>query len=158
MNNSNPCRRILVPVDGSGTSDRALAEAIRLARLSGGQLRLLHVVDALSVSLTPESLMPANPAFHDMLREGGRVILARALQAARDAGVPADTVLLDALALRVSPLIVDEAAHWGADLIVVGTHGRRGVQRVLLGSDAEQVVRLSPVPVLLVRGSQEVSS
>jgi nucleotide-binding universal stress UspA family protein len=50
--------------------------------------------------------------------------------------------------------VVDEAKRWGAELIVIGTHGRRGVGRMLMGSDAEQILRLSPVPVLLVRAKE----
>jgi nucleotide-binding universal stress UspA family protein len=60
-------------------------------------------------------------------------------------------VLRHCSAGRVSDVIVKEAAQWPADLIVLGTHGRRGAGRLLLGSDAEQVLRVAPVPVLLVR-------
>ena len=62
-----------------------------------------------------------------------------------------ETALVDSVGQRVSDIILDQAAAWPADLIVIGTHGRRGVDRVLMGSDAEQVARRSPVPVLLVR-------
>lgn len=151
MTLTRPYQRILVPVDGSRTSDQGLSEAIRLARLSGGRLRLLHAVDLLSVSLTPEISMAASPTLFERLRDGGRDILGQAQATAKEGGVEADTVLLDTLTARVSELVLDEAARWQADLVVIGTHGRRGVGRFLLGSDAEQVVRASPVPVLLVR-------
>ena len=85
-----------------------------------------------------------------VLREGGKRVLAKAKAAAQKAGVPATTVLRDGLGPAAYP-IVREAKKLGADLIVLGTHGRRGVRRMVLGSDAEQVVRTSPVPVLLVR-------
>jgi len=65
--------------------------------------------------------------------------------------VPVDGVLLDTFNRRLCDLVVRAARDWPADLVVIGTHGRRGVGRLLLGSDAEQILRLSPVPVLLVR-------
>ena len=65
--------------------------------------------------------------------------------------MPVDTVLIENLDARVSQLVVEHARAWGADLIVLGTHGRRGLARVLMGSDAEQIARTAPVPVLLVR-------
>ena len=69
-------------------------------------------------------------------------------------GVAVDAVLLESFAARVSDLVVEQALGWKADLIVIGTHGRRGVRRMLLGSDAEQILRQAPVPVLLVRAAQ----
>jgi nucleotide-binding universal stress UspA family protein len=66
--------------------------------------------------------------------------------------VKVDTLLLETLGRRVADVIVREAKKWRADVIVLGTHGRSGLSRVVLGSDAELVVRESPVPVLLVRG------
>jgi len=66
--------------------------------------------------------------------------------------------MIETFGARVADLIVDETVAAKADLIVIGTHGRRGVGRLLLGSDAEQILRLAPVPVLLVRGSETDSS
>ena len=62
-----------------------------------------------------------------------------------------DTVLKDSFAGRVSDLVIKEAGAWPADLIVLGTHGRRGLGRLFMGSDAEAIVRSAPVPVLLLR-------
>ena len=70
------------------------------------------------------------------------------------AGVPADTKLMETPGGRLGELVADEARSWEADLVVVGTHGRHGVSRVLLGSGAEQVLRLAPVPVLAVRSGE----
>lgn len=142
--------RILVPVDGSPTSDLGLEEAVKLARLTGARLRLFHAVDMLSASLSPEISMAASPTVFEMLRQGGEAILARAQATTERAGVPAESMLQDSLTGRVCDSIVDDAKRWGAELIVIGSHGRRGVGRVLMGSDAEQIARLSPVPVLLV--------
>jgi nucleotide-binding universal stress UspA family protein len=69
------------------------------------------------------------------------------------AGIKVDTLLRDSFEGRVCDLVVDSAKAWPADVIVIGTHGRRGVGRLLIGSDAEQIVRYARVPVLLVRGA-----
>ena len=145
--------RILVPVDGSATSNLGLAEAIKLARLTGARLLLLHAVDIAAISLTPEASM-AVPTLFDAMREAGEQVLAKARATVESAGLAAETILVDTLSGRVSDLVVDHAKKWGADLIVIGTHGRRGVGRLLLGSDAEQIVRSAPVPVLLVRAPE----
>ena len=73
------------------------------------------------------------------------------------AGVGVDTVCRETFGGRLCDIVVEEATQWNADLIVIGTHGRRGVGRMLIGSDAEQIVRVAPVPVLLVRGSESES-
>ena len=89
-----------------------------------------------------------------MLREGGAAILAEGAASAQAAGLDVDTVLKDSFAGRVCDLVVAEAGSWPADLIVLGTHGRRGVGRMLMGSDAEAIVRSAPIPVLLIRAKQ----
>jgi nucleotide-binding universal stress UspA family protein len=147
-------QRILVPVDGSPTSDRGLQEAIRLARLTGGRLRLLHVVDDLSFALAMDAYAGYSGEWMEVLREGGRQVLANAKALATAAGLEAETVLYDSVEGRVHELAVAEAQKWPAEVIVIGTHGRRGVGRLVLGSSAEYVLRLSPVPVLLVRAPE----
>jgi nucleotide-binding universal stress UspA family protein len=142
--------KILVPVDGSPTSEIGLAEAIKLAKLTGARLTLLHVVDTAAMFIVPEAAAAAASIF-DTMRESGEALLAKARLETERAGVAAESALFETVAGRVSDLIVEEAGKRHADLIVMGTHGRRGVGRVLLGSDAELVVRNAPVPVLLVR-------
>jgi nucleotide-binding universal stress UspA family protein len=142
--------RILVPIDGSPTAERGLAEAIALAALTGGRLRLVYVADLLTLVLAGER----NPPSVDLLRvvrDGGRALLHAGCACAAEAGVAADSVLLENTAGRVAELVASEAERWHADLIVIGSHGRRGVARALLGSDAEWIARLAPVPVLIVR-------
>lgn len=145
--------KILVPVDGSATSNAGLAEAIKLARLSGGQLKLLHVVDLQSFAMYSNAGVGLTPEVFDLLHQGGEQILAQAKASVEAAGLQAETSLYERFASRVSDAVIEQAQAWGAELIVLGTHGRRGLGRALLGSDAEQVVRHAPVPVLLVRGS-----
>lgn len=144
-------QRILVPVDGSPTSRRGLQEAIKLARLTGARLRLMHVVDELALASGLEAATMMTGEMMQLLREGGARLLAKERARAEKAGVATDSVLADSLAGRICDQVVDQARAWRADLIVLGTHGRRGVGRMLLGSDAEMIVRLATVPVLLVR-------
>lgn len=144
-------KRILVPVDGSETSNKAVVAALQLARESGGRVRLVHALDELAYltgyEYTGDLLKVA--------RDYAEKVLVDALDMAKSAGVPADTKLMDVPGGRLGELIAEEARSWEADLVVVGTHGRRGVSRVLLGSGAEQVLRLAPVPVLAVRAPEE---
>jgi len=149
-------RRILVPIDGSAPSRRGLDEAILLARNQGARLCVLHVVDEslLTRSFDGTTYMPASYVedFSKGLAAAGARLLSRAEAAARARRVKVETLLLETLGRRVADVIVREAKKWRADVIVLGTHGRAGLSRVVLGSDAELVVRESPVPVLLVRG------
>ncbi len=144
-------QRVLVPVDGSPTSRKGLAEAIRLALLTGGRLRLVHVVNELFLA-TGYELYTGD--LMGVLKEGGEKILSEAKDVVMAAGVGVDTVCRETFGGRLCDIVVEEATQWHADLIVIGTHGRRGVGRMLIGSDAEQILRMAPVPVLLVRGSE----
>ena len=145
-------RKILVAVDGSKASAKGLREAIRLAKAERARLFVMHVVDEYPAFAALDGMMAGAPGADlvPALREGGKRVLARAAASAKKAGVPAKSVLREAVGPAAYP-IVREAKKVGADLIVLGTHGRRGLRRLVLGSDAEQVVRTAPVPVLLVR-------
>jgi nucleotide-binding universal stress UspA family protein len=145
-------RRILVAVDGSPTSMKGLREAIRLAKDGGAQLILVHVVNEFYAFAGLDGYAPGVDLVPG-LREGGRRILAKAQAVAEKAGVKVKTVLRERLTGPAADGIVPEARRQRADLIVLGTHGRLGVRRLVMGSDAEQVLRASPVPVLLVRAS-----
>ena len=144
-------KRILVPVDGSPTSNAGLREAIRLARGEGAALRLVHVADQHYVAMMGVDSAAAIEDLIAGVTQAGRRILRNAERLVRKAGLEPSTVLLETLTGPAADLIVRQAKKWGADLIVIGTHGRRGARRLLMGSDAEQIVRTSPVPVLLVR-------
>ena len=142
---------ILVPVDGSPTSDRGLDEAIKLAKLTGAQVRLFHAVDLLTYATGMGSFDAMTGDLIGLLRETGAQILNTCKARVDASGVPVDTAMSEGFDGRVCDLVVAEAKSWGADLIVLGTHGRRGVGRVFMGSDAEQIVRSAPIPVLLIR-------
>jgi nucleotide-binding universal stress UspA family protein len=139
--------RILVPIDGSPTATRGLSEAIKLANRRGGRLRLVHVVDELPIVVPA---VGASDIVMAQLRSAGESILKAGAAQARDAGVAVECRLIEEMGGQAGLRILEEAQSWDADLIVCGTHGRRGLRRVLMGSDAEYVVRRSPVPVLLV--------
>jgi nucleotide-binding universal stress UspA family protein len=144
-------QRILIPVDGSPTSDRALGEAIALARQQNAQLQLLHVIEEIHFVDIESSISYAE--LQETMRNSGNKVLTQAQTAVQQAGMTAETKLLEASGKRVASVIVAEAERWPADLIVIGTHGRTGFSRLLFGSVAEGVVRTAPVPVLLIRGA-----
>jgi nucleotide-binding universal stress UspA family protein len=142
--------KILVPIDGSPTAERGLREALALAAPLGAKLVLLNVVDDYPILLDMGSALAFEETRRALLKLGEEV-LDRARRQAAEADVPCECVLREVTSLRASDAIVDEAAARKCDLIVMGTHGRRGFNRLAMGSDAEIVVRESPVPVLLVR-------
>ena len=141
-------RRILVPVDGSPTSSAGLDEAIKLAKLTGARIRLVHVLDGNLFGIGCETYVGD---VLGMLSEAGARILTEAKARVDSSGATVDTFITDLVGERVCDVVAEQAKAWKADLIVLGTHGRRGARRLLLGSDAEQIVRAAPVPVLLVR-------
>lgn len=143
-------KRILVPIDGSVAANKGLEEAIRLAAGLHATLVLLHIVNEQPAVLDTASGTAFGEVRRQMLKDGDKV-LGDASQWALDAGVPSESVLKELITGRVADAIVAVAAHTACDLIVMGTHGRRGMSRLVLGSDAELVVRESPVPVMLVR-------
>jgi nucleotide-binding universal stress UspA family protein len=149
-------RQLLVPVDGSEPSMLGLAEAIKIAKSDGANLHLVHVVDEL---LPYGTDVPGNyvEQFIDALRAQGKEVLAKAERVVFEHALKAESVLLETVGGSAADRIVEQAQKCKADLIVMGTHGRRGLRRLALGSDAELVVRSSPVPVLLVRGAAKKS-
>ena len=143
-------RKILVPIDGSPTSLLGLKEAMRLASDERARVRVLHVLDETPMLGMLEEGVDLKPFLSD-LRKRGRAMLDRALRRAQQSGVAADSAMAESAGGPAADAILREAKKWRADAIVMGTHGRRGLRHVVLGSEAERVVRLSPVPVLLVR-------
>lgn len=146
-------RKILVAIDGSKTANLALKEAITLAKeFRGSHVLGVYVVD--SYSVTPEVEFITVEQVVVSMREEGKEILKVAQKKMDTAGIKFDTKLLETTASyqRISEVIAKEAQKWSADLIVVGTHGRRGFSHLLLGSVAESIVRVATKPVLLIRG------
>lgn len=143
-------QRILVPIDGSHTSTLGLQEAIRIALDQRAHLRLISVIDETIVTQNFEGLI--NPGdLIDAVKEAGKRAIDNAMSLVKKHDLKVEAATLETVGDRVAEIIVREAKKWRADLIVMGTHGRRGFNRVVLGSDAEAVLRNSPVPVLMVR-------
>jgi nucleotide-binding universal stress UspA family protein len=146
-------RRILVPVDGSVVSLKGLDEAVRIAK-ADTKLKLVHVVNELIIGSAYVPTVDYGTMI-DSLRESGKKVLAAAEAVARERGVNPEVEMVERIGGHAADTIVRVAQAWAADLIVMGTHGRRGLRRLALGSDAELVLRLSPVPVLMVRSAAE---
>ena len=149
-------RRILVAVDGSATSKKALSAALDMASYSGGRsvIRLIHVVDEMAYFTGLDPYAGQSYSVISVMRDAGAKILADALAIVQSAGVQADTVLVDRLGAHLAETVAGQATEWNASLIVVGTHGRKGIGRILMGSGAEQIIRLSTCPVLVIRSDQ----
>lgn len=145
---------ILIPTDGSETSMRGVDHGLALARALGSQVTLLTVTEPLPSysGLTPGVFGLGREVLDTYAEQQGRsarAILAAVLDRATAQGITADTVHVpDA---RPADAILDTARGCGADVIVMASHGRRGLGRVLLGSQAAEVVNRAPVPVLVVR-------
>jgi len=146
-------KRILIPVDGSDTATKALVAGLQMARETSASVRLVHTVNEMAYLAGMDAYGTYTADLAGMMREGGAKVLNDAMAVAKSAGVEASQAMLDEPGQRLGESVAGAAKLWGADLIVVGSHGRRGIGRVLLGSGAEQILRLSPVPVLVIRSA-----
>lgn len=146
--------QILCPIDGSPTSERGMNEAAAVAKAMGAKVHFFHVIDFQPALIGGEGATIAVSALDELKRNGQRVVDA-ALKFAAENGIDATAGSVEAVGSRVSDTIIDEAVRCKADLIVIGSHGRRGVRRMLLGSDAESIARQSPCAVLLVHADKK---
>ncbi|MFO1302232.1 MAG: universal stress protein [Burkholderiales bacterium] len=148
-------KKILVAVDGSPTSNKGYKVAVELAKSVGAKLVVLHVIDERAVGIGLSASGFVAPAYVEdviaALRDAGRKVLAKAQREAQAKGQAIDAHLVESLGNGVAYTILAQAKKQKADLVVLGTHGRRGLARVVVGSDAETVLREAAVPVLLVR-------
>jgi len=142
-------KRIVVAVDGSETSNKALEEATKLAREMNSLLLLLHVceeipiMDGMNMFLMENSLRAVADAGKELLEKyRGRLA---------EQGVAVETKLVETYGGRIGSVLSEEAYKWNADLLVVGTHGRKGIAHFMMGSVAEGVAHTASMPVLLVR-------
>ena len=144
-------KNILVAIDDSETSRCALKEALHIARTSNAKLYITHVADETLLSMhsrTVSTTLDFDQAV-TAIADAGRKLLDEAMQAA--AGVNAEPLLLEAMNRRVSETIAEKATELGADLIIIGRHGQRGLTKLIIGSVAEQVAKIATPSVLLVR-------
>lgn len=141
---------VLVPIDGSAIASRALDEALTLAHDAGAHIQALYVIDAPPVSARASPYCYQD--FHDAYAREGRAVCDEAAIRMQKTDFRSSTRMVevnladDELAQRIAA----SAREFGADLIVMGTHGRHGWRRIALGSVAERLVRLVSCPVLLV--------
>jgi nucleotide-binding universal stress UspA family protein len=143
-------RNIVIATDGSENSQRAISYGIEIAKLSGATVHALYVVDTVSFSSIP---MDAGwESMYDTLRNEGEKAISEVKERGTVSGVEVREVLLEG---HPSNEIIDFAEKNNADLIVVGTLGKTGLDRFLMGSVAEKVVRGSKVPVLVVRNEKQ---
>lgn len=138
--------RILVPTDGSDGVERAVQHAVDLAVEHGATVHALYVVNSASYAGMP--MESSWEGIDEMLRADATDAVEMVRAVADDFDVPVETAVIDG---TPSSEIVRYAEEEGCDLIVMGTHGRGGIDRLLLGSVAEKVVRGSSIPVLTVR-------
>ena len=152
-------QRILVAVDGSPVSILALHEALRLAK-DGSKLKVVTMVENPLIGYGQPMAGFNHDTMHQAFIEEGTHILRNAENDAKHLGHCAiETQLIDMdhrLASDIAPTIMQSAAEFQADLIVIGTHGRRGIKRFFLGSVAEAVIRQSRIPVLSIRGEPDL--
>jgi nucleotide-binding universal stress UspA family protein len=141
-------KRILVPTDFTDTSDRALDWALNLAGRLGGAVTVLHAYEIPVIGF-PDGAIIATPEIAGRIADASRAALDAAVAKRRGGPVPIDGVIREGVAWEAINAMADEL---DADMIVIGTHGRRGLARALLGSVAENVVRTAHRPVVTIRG------
>jgi nucleotide-binding universal stress UspA family protein len=146
-------KHIFVAIDNSSTAQKALNEAIQLAAKLEAGLCIGTALDAAPVTqhgMGLGSYIDVDRIKQDM-RDAGNALLEAAMATAKAAGVDAYCILIESDKKRLSEMIIDAASQWNADLIVMGTHGRRGFERLLVGSVAEHMIRTVTTSLLLVR-------
>jgi nucleotide-binding universal stress UspA family protein len=148
-------KKILVAVDGSDVSRGGLIEAAALAADQAATLFVAYVVEGMPAGWSYYVDQQFRPERVDLLLQGlqasGQRLLDGACSEARERGAAAEAVMIHARGRPFAEALLDEAHRIGADLVVLGTHGRDGVERILKGSDAESLLRSSDIPLLVVR-------
>ncbi|MBA3995807.1 MAG: universal stress protein UspA [Candidatus Accumulibacter sp. 66-26] len=147
-------KRIMVAVDESFMTNKVLGTAIEIAKSNGAKLAICHAIDeTIFANREVEMMMPNSVGKAEYrLRLGAQGFLGKAADTARAAGVEVEIKLVESEQKHVSDMLADTSAEWQADLLVVGTHGRRGMERYFVGSVAERLVRKAGTSLLLVRG------
>jgi nucleotide-binding universal stress UspA family protein len=149
-------KRIMVAVDESFMTSQVMKAAVELARSAGAQMAICHAVDETILAQREVAMMLPNSVgkTEARMRLGAQGLLGRLAETARAAGIEVEIRLVESEQKHVSDMLIDAATEWQADLLIVGTHGRRGIERFFVGSVAERLVRKSQVSLLLVRGEE----
>lgn len=144
-------KRILVPIDFTETSDKAFDFALELAERFGASVTAMHAYEIPVIGF-PDGALVATVDIASRIQESGRKGLDAAVAARKARGIPIESVLREGPAWEEIRALAEELP---ADIIVIGTHGRRGIARALLGSVAENVIRTTKVPVLTIHGPRD---
>ena len=147
-------KHILLPTDGSKLSNKAVKQAIEVAKELGAKITAVHIVGDYHLALPDEGFeMPEIPTLKKRFEEEGatraKKILGAVKAAAKIAGVECDVVM--ATSDVPYKTIINEATKFKCDLIVMASHGRRGLDGILLGSETQKVLTHSKIPVLVCR-------
>ncbi|WP_454780466.1 universal stress protein [Legionella sp. WA2022007384] len=147
-------QNILVAIDESDTSMQAFQEAIKLSKMHKAKLRIVHIANEFYAPYVGTGV--DYEKLEASFKEYGQQFLDKMQTMAKKQYADCEAQLLEINPSKekVPEKILEAAKNWPADLIVIGTHGRRGYQHLLLGSVAEGVIRNAPIPVLLIRGKQ----
>ena len=148
-------QRIFVPIDNGQVSALALEEACSLAKALKAEVLIATIVDLTPVGSPGMEFVEA-PILQQTAKGNAKILLDQALKKAQKEGLSVTTKLLECFGHDFSNFLLEEANKWGADLIVMGTHGRTGLMHLIMGSVAEGVLRNSPIPILLVRQQKRV--
>ena len=142
-------KHILVPVDGSSTSQKAVERAASVAKAFGTQVTSIYVIDPYPFTGVGTDFAYGQAQYLAAATGEANEALRHAQQTFEAAGIPVTTSVVEAHV--VARGILETAERQGADLIVMGSHGRRGLEKLILGSVAQRVVSQSPVTVMVVR-------
>ena len=148
-------QRIMVAIDDSFATSNVLATAIEMAKLSAASLAICHAVDETLFAQKMGEIMLSNSvsAIENNLRGEAKAFLEQAAEVARTAGVAVETRLIASEAKQVADMLAEAASEWRADLLVVGSHGKRGLDRFFVGSVAGRLVQKARTSLLLVRAA-----
>lgn len=139
--------KILVPTDGSEYTKPAIKQAVELAKLTGGEITALYVLDQTVLTNMPMDTAVMN--VYKTLEKEGQEAVNFVLNEAKEAGVPVTVAVKEGTPVKV---ILEESPNY--DVIVMGTLGRTGMSKLLMGSVAERVVRAASCPVMVVRAPE----
>ncbi|MBN9287386.1 MAG: hypothetical protein BGO43_15955 [Gammaproteobacteria bacterium 39-13] len=147
-------KRILVPVDGSRVGNFALSKAIDLSKDQKCKLRIVHSIDYIALTAGVEGIDAVS--LQKSLKKAAEKILEKAKKTAQKKKVKVEVKLIESFKLtnRIDNMILKDAKRWRADLIIVGTHKKRGLKQILFGSQAENLMHKATIPILLIRSKR----
>jgi len=148
-------KRIMVAIDDSFATSKVLTAAIELAVQQGARLAICHAIDETIFAQREAAIMLSSSVGQVTrnLKNSAQEFVDQAAEMVRKAGVEFETLIVESELGHVADMLAQASAEWQADLLVVGTHGRRGVERFFVGSVAEKLVSKASTSLLLVRGN-----